>query len=52
LHEGKLADTIPINTRVTGMHFSPIMFLMAMGDAMNKVILGKREELIGASHNN
>jgi hypothetical protein len=24
------------------MHFSPIMFLMVMGDVMNKVILGKK----------
>jgi hypothetical protein len=52
LHGGKLSDTITINTGVRhGCILSPIIVLMVMNNVMNEVILGKREELIGVSHN-
>jgi hypothetical protein len=45
-HEGKLSDTIAINTEVRkGCSLSPIIFLMVMDDVMNKVILGKKSEI-------
>jgi hypothetical protein len=43
LHEGKLADTKAINTGVG----QECMFLMVMGDVMNKVILGKKRGING-----
>jgi hypothetical protein len=40
VHEGKLSDTIPINTEVSkGFILSPIIFLMVMDDVMNKMML-------------
>jgi hypothetical protein len=43
VHEGKLSDTIAINTRVRqGCILSPIIFLMVMDDVMNKMILGRK----------
>jgi hypothetical protein len=43
-NEGKLSNTIAINTGVSqGCIFSPTIFLMVMDDAMNKMILEKRE---------
>jgi hypothetical protein len=42
VHEGKLSDTIAVNT---GVSLGSI-FLMVMDDVMNKIILGeKRKEL-------
>jgi hypothetical protein len=42
LLEGKLSDTIAINTRVRqGCILSPIIFFMVMDNVTNKVILGK-----------
>jgi hypothetical protein len=47
VHEGKLSDTIAINTRVSqGCILSPIIFLTVMDDLMNKMILGKKEKEI------
>jgi hypothetical protein len=56
MHEGKLSDTIAINTGVNQeCILSPIIFLMVIVDVMNKMILGrkkKRRKLIGVFHNN
>jgi hypothetical protein len=44
VHQGKLSDTIAINTGVScGCILSPFIFLMVMDDVMNKMILGKKE---------
>jgi hypothetical protein len=49
VHEGKLSDTIAINTGVS----QGCIFLMVMDDVMNKMIMGKkRKKLIEVSHNN
>jgi hypothetical protein len=47
VHEGKLSDTIAVNTGVSqGSILSPIIFLKVMDDVMNKMILGeKRKEI-------
>jgi hypothetical protein len=53
VHEDKLSDTVAVNNGVSqGWILSPIIFLMVMGGVMNKMILGKKEKLIGVSHNN
>jgi hypothetical protein len=44
VHEGKLSDTIAINTGVRqGGILSPIIFLMVMDNMMNEVVLGKKK---------
>jgi hypothetical protein len=50
VHEGKLSDTIAINTGVSqGCILAPIIFLMVIDDVMNIMILGKKKKLIGLS---
>jgi hypothetical protein len=46
VHEGKLSDTIAINTgQSQGCILSPIIFLMVKDDVMNKMILGEKKEI-------
>jgi hypothetical protein len=53
VHEGKLSDTVAMNTGVSqGCILCPIIFLMVLDYVMNKMMLGKRKKLIGVSHNN
>jgi hypothetical protein len=43
LHEGKLSDTIGVNTGVRqGCILSPIIYLIVMDNVMNKVMLAKK----------
>jgi hypothetical protein len=46
VHEGKLSDTIAINTGMSqGCILPPIIFLMLMDDVINKMIWGKKKDI-------
>jgi hypothetical protein len=50
VHEGKLSDTIAINTGVIqGCILSPIIFLVVIDDVMKKMIVGETQWVF---HNN
>jgi hypothetical protein len=44
VHEGKLSDTVAMNTGVSqGCILCRIIFVMVLDDVMNKMMLGKKE---------